>query len=198
MGNMGSSRANSSRRRHRQSHPAPPPPAPPQPEISANRYVFAAATPYPAQYPNQNPAQYPNPGGYFQYPSYYPAAPLPAPYDHHHRVPHPQMDPNWGGGRYRCGPVMQVPTPYVEHQKAVTIRNDVNLKKESLRVEPDEENPGWFLLSFTFDATVAGRYRKIRSLVLTVFGFGFCLLNMLGWVGLLFADVGILKLVELD
>ncbi|XP_004304422.1 PREDICTED: probable E3 ubiquitin-protein ligase LOG2 [Fragaria vesca subsp. vesca] len=156
MGNMGSSRANSSRRRHRQSHPAPPPPAPPQPEISANRYVFAAATPYPAQYPNQNPAQYPNPGGYFQYPSYYPAAPLPAPYDHHHRVPHPQMDPNWGGGRYRCGPVMQVPTPYVEHQKAVTIRNDVNLKKESLRVEPDEENPGWFLLSFTFDATVAG------------------------------------------
>ncbi|KAG6771896.1 hypothetical protein POTOM_023290 [Populus tomentosa] len=40
---------------------------------------------------------------------------------------------------------------------AVTIRNDVNLKKESLRIEPDEENPGSYLVSFTFDATVAGR-----------------------------------------
>lgn len=75
-----------------------------------------------------------------------PVAPLPAPYDHHHRPP-PNM--------YPCGPVMP-PTPYVEHQKAVTIRNDVNLKKESLRVEKDEENPGRFLVSFTFDATVTG------------------------------------------
>lgn len=48
--------------------------------------------------------------------------------------------------------------PYVEHQKAVTIRNDVNLKKETLKVVPDEENPGRFLVTFTFDATVAGRY----------------------------------------
>lgn len=44
----------------------------------------------------------------------------------------------------------------MEHQKAVTIRNDVNLKKESLRIEADEENPGKFLAAFTFDATVAG------------------------------------------
>jgi hypothetical protein len=48
------------------------------------------------------------------------------------------------------------PPPYVEHQKAVTIRNDVNLKKESLHMEQDEENPGQFLVAFTFDATVAG------------------------------------------
>lgn len=39
---------------------------------------------------------------------------------------------------------------------AVTIRNDVNLKKESLRIEPDEENPGSYLVTFTFDASVAG------------------------------------------
>lgn len=51
---------------------------------------------------------------------------------------------------------MPQPAPYVEHQKAVTIRNDVNLKKESLRIEPDEENPGSYLVTFTFDATVAG------------------------------------------
>lgn len=51
---------------------------------------------------------------------------------------------------------MNQPAPFVEHQKAVTIRNDVNIKKETLAVSPDEENPGFFLLSFTFDATVSG------------------------------------------
>lgn len=44
----------------------------------------------------------------------------------------------------------------MEHQKAVTIRNDVNLKKESLKVEVDQQNSGHYLVSFTFDATVAG------------------------------------------
>lgn len=166
MGNAGSSSFNGRRRQgSRRSHPPPPPPPPPQPpqpEIPGNRYVFAAASPYPSQYPN------PNPQPYYQYPGYYPPppaampVPLPAPYDHHHRPPLAPMDPaahaNWVGGRYPYGPVMQAPTPYVEHQKAVTIRNDVNLKKETLRVEPDEENPGKFIVTFTFDATVAGRY----------------------------------------
>ncbi|KAF2312066.1 hypothetical protein GH714_027932 [Hevea brasiliensis] len=142
MGNIGSSGVHG-RRRHgsRRSHP--------QPEITASRYVFAAATPYPSQYANLNPSP-------LQYPEYYhpparPAVPVPLPtlYDHHHRG-----DPaHWVGGRYPCGPMV----PYVEHQKAVTIRNDVNLRKESLRLEPDEENPGRFLVAFTFDATVAGR-----------------------------------------
>ncbi|XP_022934614.1 probable E3 ubiquitin-protein ligase LOG2 [Cucurbita moschata] len=165
MGNIGSSGSNT-RRRHgsrRGGHPTPPPPAPPQPEITSNRYVFAAATPYPSQYPN-----HPNhPPPYYQYPGYFPPPPpgpppsmpmsLPPPYDHHHRGAHPHMDPaHWVGGRYPYGPPMPPQTPYVEHQKAVTIRNDVNLKKETLRVEPDEENPGQFLVAFTFDATVAG------------------------------------------
>ncbi|XP_028124644.1 probable E3 ubiquitin-protein ligase LOG2 isoform X3 [Camellia sinensis] len=169
MGNIGSSSFNGRRREGiRRSHPPPPPPPPPppsaalyvhpppppqppHPEISANRYVFAAATPYPVQYPN------PNSNPYYHYPGYYPPpppampVPLPAPYDphhHHHHPPPPYM--------YPCGPVMPPPPPYVEHQKAVTIRNDVNLKKETLRIEPDEENPGKFLVAFTFDATVAG------------------------------------------
>lgn len=65
------------------------------------------------------------------------------------------MDPgNWA--RYPYGPMVPPPAPYVEHQKAVTIRNDVNLKKETLRLEADEENPGKVLVTFTFDATVAG------------------------------------------
>ncbi|PSR98173.1 E3 ubiquitin-protein like [Actinidia chinensis var. chinensis] len=152
MGNIGSSSASGNRRRHgrRRSHPPPPlpPPPPPPPEISANQYVFAAATPYPAQYQNPNSHPYYHyPGGYYPPPSPAMQVPLPAPYDHHHRPP-PHM--------YPCGPVMPPPPPYVEHQKAVTIRNDVNLKKETLRIEPDEENPGRFLVAFTFDATVAG------------------------------------------
>lgn len=32
----------------------------------------------------------------------------------------------------------------------------MNAKKETLRVEPDEENPGKFLVAFTFDATAPG------------------------------------------
>ncbi|XP_051152432.1 probable E3 ubiquitin-protein ligase LOG2 [Andrographis paniculata] len=155
MGNIGSSGVHGRRRSSsRRNHPPPPPPQAPQPEITANRYVFAAATPYP-------PSQYPNPNyhPYYQHPGYYapppPGAmplPPPAPYDQQHAV-------NWVNGRYTYGPMMQAPPPpppYVEHQKAVTIRNDVNLKKETLRIEPDEENPGKHLVAFTFDATVAG------------------------------------------
>ncbi|KAG8376545.1 hypothetical protein BUALT_Bualt09G0074600 [Buddleja alternifolia] len=158
MGNIGSSGAHGRRRGSSgQSHPPPPPPQAPQPEIAANSYVFAAATPYPpSQYPNPNP----NAPPYYQYPSYYPhpgampmPMPMPAPYDHHHAGAHA----NWGNGRYSYGHMIRPPVPsYVEHQKAVTIRNDVNLKKETLRIEPDEENPGKHLVAFTFDATVAG------------------------------------------
>ncbi|KAL3536280.1 hypothetical protein ACH5RR_004741 [Cinchona calisaya] len=158
MGNIGSTGVNNRRRSgSRRSHPPPPPPQPPQPEITASRYVFAAATPFPPQYPNPNappPYNYQYPGYYAPPPSVMPV-PLPAPYDHHHR-----MDPahaNWvNSGRYPCEPMMHSPEPYVEHQKAVTIRNDINLKKETLRIEPDEANPGKFLVAFTFDATVAG------------------------------------------
>lgn len=87
-----------------------------------------------------------------------PAVPFHASYNQHHRggdgVGGP-VDP--GQWRYPSGAMVAPPPPYVEHQKAVTIRNDVNLKKESLRLEADEEDPGKFLVSFTFDATVAGR-----------------------------------------
>lgn len=149
MGNNGSSSA--SRRRHHRSHQGQPSP---QPEITANRYVFAAATPY----PNPNP-----PPQYYQYPGYYPQPPpivgaYPPPYHVGGGVyPAPGNWPN-GPHHYGAGAVPHHPvTPFVEHQKAVTIRNDVNIKKESLRLEPDEENPGQFLVAFTFDATAPGR-----------------------------------------
>ncbi|KAJ8533853.1 hypothetical protein K7X08_007177 [Anisodus acutangulus] len=86
--------------------------------------------------------------------------PMPLPYDH-------RMDPtyaNWVNGGYLCGPMMP-PThaPYVEHQKAVTIRNDVNVQKETLRIEPDEDNPSKYLVAFDFDATVPGSQLAVKA-----------------------------------
>ncbi|KAJ4882336.1 putative E3 ubiquitin-protein ligase LUL1 [Raphanus sativus] len=52
---------------------------------------------------------------------------------------------------------MPPPSPYIVYQKAVTIRNDTNLKKETLTLEPDPVNPGRFLVAFTFDTLVSGR-----------------------------------------
>lgn len=80
-------------------------------------------------------SRFPHGPSYYQYPGYYTTPPPPRP---------PPM-----------------PAPYVEHQKAVTIRNDVNLKKETLRIEPDEKNPGKYLVAFTFDATVSGSLTAI-------------------------------------
>ncbi|KAG6437354.1 hypothetical protein SASPL_102268 [Salvia splendens] len=74
---------------------------------------------------------------YPQYPAFYP-----------HRVP----NANLAGARYPMLP----PQPAVEHQKAVTIRNDVNVKKETLTLEPDEADSRKFLVAFSFDATVEG------------------------------------------
>lgn len=152
MGNTGSS-SSGGHRRHG-NRPRHPPPM--QPETAPNRYVYAAATPYP------NPT--PRPPQYYQYPPelYRPAPPgtqmpppyLPAPYDHHHRAA--PAHPHWVGGRYPNGAVVLPPPPYVEHQKAVSIKNDINVKKDSLKIVLDEENPGKFLVTFTFDATVDG------------------------------------------
>lgn len=88
----------------------------------------------------RDPPPYPNPNNqpplqYYQYhQGHYP-------YHHHH---------NQGGATARVPPQVA----YVEHQEAVTIKNDVNLNKETLRFEPDESDPAKFLLSFTFDANV--------------------------------------------
>ncbi|KAL0927316.1 hypothetical protein M5K25_001479 [Dendrobium thyrsiflorum] len=155
MGNMGSNGGGGGNgRRRNQSHNHNTPsslPPPQQAEVSAgNRYIFAAVMPY-GQYPNPNTLQYyhlPPPQTLF--------AQLPAPLDHHHRSSgdHPAYHQGW---RNPYSPAPSPRTPVVEHQKAVTIRNDVNIKKETLMIEPDEENPGRYLVAFTFDATVAGR-----------------------------------------
>jgi E3 ubiquitin-protein ligase MGRN1 len=163
MGNIGSNSNGGSHRRHRNQPPPPPTmPQDPQPGTTGNRYVFAAATPYPTQYSNPNLPQY------HPYSGYYPPPPVGGPYPQPYRGVHlAPVSANWVNGPYSCGAAPQPVTPHMEHQKAVTIRNDVNIKKKSLRVEPDEENPGHFLVAFTFDATTAGRYNfKCFNLIL--------------------------------
>ncbi|THU54843.1 hypothetical protein C4D60_Mb11t00330 [Musa balbisiana] len=164
MGNTGSSTIDNGHRRNSRHHHhihLPPfgasdaPPLPPQPQLQPQQPEIVA--------------QYPNP--YFPY-GYYPSpspampVPLPAPLDHHQRREYPFHHPGWAnGGRYPYGAPLPAPAPapYVDHHKAVTIRNDVNIKKETLRVEPDEQNPGQFLVAFTFDATVAGSWLRVET-----------------------------------
>lgn len=52
---------------------------------------------------------------------------------------------------------LTVPPPYVEHQNAKKVRNDVNVHKDTLRLEVDEQNPDQHLVSFVFDALYDGR-----------------------------------------
>lgn len=48
------------------------------------------------------------------------------------------------------------PPPYVEHQNAKKVRNDVNVRKDTVRLEVDEQNPDHHLVSFVFDAVFDG------------------------------------------
>jgi len=51
------------------------------------------------------------------------------------------------------------PPPYVYRAKTVTVKNDaINIRKESLCVEPDVTNPHRFFLTFILDATAPGWY----------------------------------------
>nr|BAC41920.1 unknown protein [Arabidopsis thaliana] len=120
-------------------------------DLPPNRFVFAAVPPY----------LNPNPNYVDQYPGNCLPPPvteppmLPYNFNHlHHYPPNSYQLPHplFHGGRY---PILPPPT-YVD-QKAVTIRNDVNLKKKTLTLIPDPENPNRLLVSFTFDASMPGR-----------------------------------------
>ncbi|CAN1837527.1 Probable E3 ubiquitin-protein ligase LUL2 [Linum perenne] len=126
---------------HRRHHPSSS--STRQAQVTTSQYAFAT------------PSQYPNPN-------------LPSPYYHHHphhgsyyqpaRLPTPQNYPPYP---YVAPPPPPAVVPYVDHQKAITIKNDVNVKKETIRIKEDEENPGNFLVSFTFDATAPGRFNSV-------------------------------------
>lgn len=50
------------------------------------------------------------------------------------------------------------PPPYVDHQTAKKIKNDVNVHKDTLQLEVDEHHPDQYMVSFVFDALYDGRY----------------------------------------
>lgn len=147
MGNCGSWQR---QRRHRiQQQAADAPSA--QPELTGNRYPHASDTSYPSQFPNPNP--------YTQYfPGYYPMPQLSDPHTHYqsnNSLSNPgSANLTDGQNAHQSVPLV---VPYVEHQKVLTIHNDVNVKKESLHMKTDEENPEQSLVSFKFDARAAGR-----------------------------------------
>lgn len=61
----------------------------------------------------------------------------------------------WPAIRPPVGPVPP-PPPHVEHQNAKKVKNDVNVHKDTLRLEIDELNPDQHLVSFVFDAMYDG------------------------------------------
>lgn len=48
------------------------------------------------------------------------------------------------------------PPAYVEHQQAKKVKNNVNLHKDTLKIEVDQQNPDCHLVSFVFDALFDG------------------------------------------
>uniref|UniRef100_A0A1J3JJG2 RING-type E3 ubiquitin transferase n=1 Tax=Noccaea caerulescens TaxID=107243 RepID=A0A1J3JJG2_NOCCA len=155
----------------------PPPPQPPTNEYSYARNHFVSPTqqlslpPTPPQ-PNQPPSQpQPPPPPQINYGSYghnnyhqnqyYSQQPPPYFSGYHHHPngwnPNPMMRPVLFGPP----PVHQPPPPYVEHQSAKKVRNDVNVHKGTVRLEPDDLNPGHHLVSFLFDAVFDGSFSII-------------------------------------
>ncbi|CAN6888469.1 hypothetical protein Bca4012_074957 [Brassica carinata] len=141
-------------------HPPPPyyyldPPPPPQPQ------------PFPPHYD-------------YNYSTYHIPPPLPPPpqinscsYGHpyHYYPQHLQYlttaQPNWWGPTMRpgfvCPPQPQtqmqpLPPPYVENQNAKKVRNDVNVHRDTVRLEVDDLVPGHHLVSFVFDAIFHGSF----------------------------------------
>lgn len=154
MGNLASGSRRNNRISAQSSMYAPPPPP----------RMIPAPSGYPAGHvPPPPPA---GPGYYVPHVSHYRYPPPP---HSNGAMPGPQYyTPNFipTNGQYMMNPHspqmyrpqqsgMPPPRP-PEHQKANTIRNDVNLKKATLRLEQDEENPGSYLVAFSFDATVDG------------------------------------------
>ncbi|RWR94741.1 putative E3 ubiquitin-protein ligase LUL4 [Cinnamomum micranthum f. kanehirae] len=141
--------------------PTPPPPPPPPPPPS---YAFAANAPYPSPHyppPGIYPTPPSNPHFYSQYsPCYSNSTGFTTP-PMGNRLNYPYYPNHIHGWSPAFRPsssqaASPQPTPYVEHQKATTVKNDVNLHKETIRLEVDEQNPDTHLVTFTFDALVDG------------------------------------------
>lgn len=153
--------------RHQSTHPQQPSASqrPTSPERRNPTSVAPNPNP-PSQNPNPHPGYNPpNQPPFFPQP--YPHPRAAAPY-YTHPPPNPYLFPPPTNGQfYIGGPIRPPPSAYLppapmpvamqEPQRAAPIRNDVNLKKQSLRLEKDGVNPGFWLVAFSFDASLAGR-----------------------------------------
>ncbi|KAL5541670.1 hypothetical protein UlMin_009380 [Ulmus minor] len=158
---MGISWSNRRRNNYVQNPSPLPPPLPPPPPQYLSSPSFP---PLPLPHPPPPPYHAPN--------SLYSTHPPPPAHSHYCTHPNSMM------GRYNSQPYygnqanwwpanrppvgqfppqqMVAPPPYVEHQNAKKVRNDVNVHKDSLRVEVDDLNPDQHLVSFVFDAVYDG------------------------------------------
>ncbi|CAI5495606.1 unnamed protein product [Closterium sp. Naga37s-1] len=153
---MGAGSSQPAHQQHRRSQPARPPQYYPPVPYS----VPAGAVPQ-APYGHA-----PYPYGYAYHPQAGGGVP-PSPWQHNPHYPPPPPAAPWYGGypghapppyQVPVPPMMPVPPPPVvaEPQQAVTIRNEVNVKRSSLRLLRDPADPSKHLVAFTFDATVSG------------------------------------------
>ncbi|KAK9182514.1 hypothetical protein WN944_025659 [Citrus x changshan-huyou] len=173
---MGISWSNRRRNNHPHHHFLAPPPPPPPPPLPP----YQEPTLYPATNPPPPPAPHPYHPAHAPYPVPPPQPPPQAPvnpyYYHSHGYnscgyPNPMMGrfsyqfqyqppyyANQAHGWPTAARQSQVgpPPPYVDHQSAKKVRNDVNVHKHTLKIEVDEENPDHVLVSFVFDALFDG------------------------------------------
>ncbi|RRT49032.1 hypothetical protein B296_00052670 [Ensete ventricosum] len=171
---MGQSSSNSRRNDYHRQNPSfpysSPPPGPNQSATSSSHLPLPPLLPPPSQPPPPPRSNYSTP-----YPM--PSPPSPTTSYYHQsstwtcRPPYPQhYGPGRSGGWWTTPPPPPPinspgmagqppalpPPPFVEQTK--TVKNDVNVHKDSIRLVPDEQNLDHHLVSFTFDAMVDGRY----------------------------------------
>ncbi|KAE8731888.1 putative E3 ubiquitin-protein ligase LUL3 [Hibiscus syriacus] len=171
---MGISWSNSNRRRNRSYLHAPPPPPPPPPFYFPQEPTSLPLPPPPPPAPPSTSHPYPSvPQNPYSTPppipnNYYCSPPFnPRCYSNPVMGRYPSQFPTYFANQTGSWPAIrahsmvaappQPPPPYVEHQNAKKVRNDVNMHKDTLKLEIDEQNPDHHLVSFVFDALFDGR-----------------------------------------
>ncbi|KAG7609722.1 Zinc finger RING-type [Arabidopsis suecica] len=148
----------------------PPPQQPPPQNGYSYSHNYPVSTPQlslpppPAQPPSSSqppPSQisYRPYGQNYHQNQYYPQQAPPYFTGYHHNGFNPMMRPVYFGPPPVA--VMEPPAPYVEHQTAKKVKNDVNVNKATVRLVADDLNPGHYLVSFVFDALFDGSFTII-------------------------------------
>ncbi|RZS02470.1 hypothetical protein BHM03_00032538 [Ensete ventricosum] len=176
---MGQSSSNSRRNDYHRQNPSfpysSPPPGPNQSATSSSHLPLPPLLPPPSQPPPPPPprSNYSPTTSYYHQSSPWTCRP---PYPQHYGPgrsggwwttpppPPPINSPGMAGQ-----PPALPPPPFVEQTK--TVKNDVNVHKDSIRLVPDEQNLDHHLVSFTFDAMVDGRYLILLAIFLSKVDF---------------------------